>query len=126
MFLGYFDSTDASFMCGLFWDRLADRWSMALGADGRVVSGNGQLWHDDAARVWRVAEGPPGTQSGGSPVVTGTGASASRGPVLWVDPGTTCTRACLDAGMTECVDAWAGSTVVGCFATAGRRICACR
>ncbi len=125
-FLGLFDSADEALMRGLFYDEGENRWSVALGTGGRVNSGTGHLWYDNQKQHWRVNDGPPASQTDGAPLVTGTGATATQGPVLWIDADTTCSTACSNASMAGCVDAWLGGMSVGCTATENRRICACR
>lgn len=126
IFLGHFDDVDEATARGLYYDRLQNRWSVALGRKGVLNSGSGYLFFDDTGKRWLVKDGDPSTPSDGSPIVTGTGAAASRGPVSWTDEPTSCSAACLATGMVNCVDAWDGGTSVGCNATNGRRLCACR
>jgi len=125
MFIGHFDSVDENLMRGIAFDRVASRWSVALGFGGILSSGGSAFWYDYQTGRWRVNDGSPATVDDGNPLVIGTGAGATRGPAIWTDASTSCTAACLDAGM-ECVDAWAGGASVGCAAVLERRICACR
>jgi hypothetical protein len=124
LFLGHFDVPDDTLLRGIYNDRQSNRWSISLGQDGRFQSGSGAAWFDEASGSWRLSGG--GSAGEGGAIVTGTGSSAARGPVLWADVGTSCHMACDGAGMEQCVDAWSGSVAVGCAATEQQRICACR
>jgi len=126
MFLGQFEPLDDTNWRGLYHDRLTNEWSVALGSGGRVVLGDGYAWYDEVGNDWRVKDGAPASSGDGVPLVTGTGSSASRGPVLWADVNTSCAAACADAGMEECVNAWADGAAVGCAEVVAQRLCACR
>ena len=94
-------------------------------AQYQVSIGGNQLFYDDKDDVWRSRDKNAAADSAGSPLVQGTGETATHGPTFWAGEDTSCDAACESNGLS-CAGAILGNRDVDCGATGSRRFCDCR